>query len=97
MQQAAACMDAAVSAALEDARKHGFPADFLPSGEHPVFLLLRSFKSRLQDAVTQLEVTLLFFLEGCSERKALHVQCTKCMEASLDLALPGFPEDVETC
>ena len=37
MQQAAACMDVAVSAALDDARKHGFPADFLPSGEYSVF------------------------------------------------------------
>ena len=61
------------------------------------FLLLRSFKSRLQDAVMQLVVTLLFLLEGCLERKALHVRCTKCIEASTDLALPGFPEHVETC
>ena len=37
MQQAAACMDAAISAALEDARKNGFSADLMPSGEYSVY------------------------------------------------------------
>jgi hypothetical protein len=32
MERAAACMDAAVSAALEDAQAHGFPAQLMPSG-----------------------------------------------------------------
>ena len=34
MQQAAACMGAAVGGALEGARTRGFPAILLPSGEH---------------------------------------------------------------
>lgn len=54
------------------------------------FLLLRSFKSRLQDAVLQLEVTLLLFLEGCSERKALHLPAKGDVEALLDLACLAF-------
>ena len=41
LQQAAACMDVAVSAALDDACKHGFPADVLPSGKPLSGWLLR--------------------------------------------------------
>ncbi|KAK9840597.1 hypothetical protein WJX81_003517 [Elliptochloris bilobata] len=40
MQQAAACMDAANSAALEDARSHNFPAKLLPSGRCDNLVLL---------------------------------------------------------
>ncbi len=32
MERAATCMDAAVTAALEDAQAHGFPAQLMPSG-----------------------------------------------------------------
>ena len=53
-------------------------------------LLLHSFKPRLQDAVVQLEVTLLLFLEGCSERKALHLPANCNVEALLDLTRLAF-------
>lgn len=35
MERAATCMDAAVTAALEDAQAHGFPAQLMPSGVPP--------------------------------------------------------------